>query len=89
LFTLLQVVGTTGFLLLVLLGIWITTRHDQYRTLEWLVLHAAMGVTVLNALIFYGSPRFRDGSAVALMVYAGVALATMARKLSTAGKTSL
>jgi 4-amino-4-deoxy-L-arabinose transferase-like glycosyltransferase len=44
----------------------------KHSTVPWLVLHCAMAATVATALIFWGSPRFRDAAAPILMVYAAL-----------------
>ena len=73
-YVLLQILATGPFLLLVFLGIGICGRNREYWTLPWTLVHAMMSATVLTALIFWGSPRFRDANAPLLMLYAAVGL---------------
>lgn len=73
-YVLLQLVCTTPFLLLVLLGQFRMLRAARWWTPAWLVLHATGLTTAFVALLFWGSPRFRDANASLLMLYAAVAL---------------
>lgn len=72
-YVLLQLVGTTPFLLLVFLGQLRMLRNRQWWTPGWLLVHGAGLATALTALVFWGSPRFRDANASLLMLYAAVA----------------
>ena len=74
----LQLVGYTPFLALYLLALASMLRRREYRTEGWLLMHVAIWGTVLTALIFWGSPRFRDANAVLLMAYAAVGLRQLA-----------
>lgn len=46
----------------------------------WLVIHAALLATVVAAMIFWGSPRFRDANAPLLMLLAAVGWSAAARE---------
>lgn len=61
------------FLLLIVVGLWRGRR--LMRGPGWWLLHVSMLATVLTALIFWGSPRFRDANAPLLMAYAALAFA--------------
>jgi 4-amino-4-deoxy-L-arabinose transferase-like glycosyltransferase len=74
LYVAIQLVGYTPYFLLYLLGLLTLARHSQLRTPAWLTLHTCILVTVLTALIFWGSPRFRDANTVILMPYAAVGI---------------
>lgn len=72
-YVLLQVIGGTPFLLAAYAGLALTLRNRRYWTLPWLTLHTTILASVATALIFWGSPRFRDANAALLMVYASAA----------------
>ncbi len=76
-YTLIQVVGYTPFLLLYLLGFVHCLRARSENPAAWWALHLTVLSTVLTALIFWGSPRFRDANMPLLMVYASVGLTTL------------
>jgi 4-amino-4-deoxy-L-arabinose transferase-like glycosyltransferase len=61
------------FLLLIAVGLWRGRRSMTGP--GWRLLHAAMLATALTALVFWGSPRFRDANAPLLMAYAALAFA--------------
>jgi hypothetical protein len=61
------------FLPLILVGVW--RASGEMRSPGWWVMHSAVFATVLTAMIFWGSPRFRDANAPLLMVYAALAFA--------------
>jgi 4-amino-4-deoxy-L-arabinose transferase-like glycosyltransferase len=73
-FVLLNVVFTTPFLVLILLGQFRMTRGAEFWTPGWLALHGTGLATVAMALLTWGSSRFRDANAPLLMVYAAVAV---------------
>jgi 4-amino-4-deoxy-L-arabinose transferase-like glycosyltransferase len=70
LYVAIQIIGYTPFLLLYLLSLRRLLRNPSYRTPQWYTLHACILATILIALIFWGSPRFRDGNTAILMSYA-------------------
>jgi 4-amino-4-deoxy-L-arabinose transferase-like glycosyltransferase len=72
-FVLMDTIGYTPFLLLILIGAGRCIRGREYRSGPWWVLHVTMLAAIFTALIFWGSPRFRDGNAPALLVYAALA----------------
>jgi len=49
---------------------------NSLRDPKWLLIHGCFAMSVVTALIFWGSPRFRDANAVLLMVYATVGLSS-------------
>jgi 4-amino-4-deoxy-L-arabinose transferase-like glycosyltransferase len=75
-YILIQAAGYTPFLILFVLGGFRSLWDRRSRTISWWVLHLTILATVLTALIFYGSPRFRDAVLPVLMVYASLGLAT-------------
>jgi 4-amino-4-deoxy-L-arabinose transferase-like glycosyltransferase len=78
----LQVVATTPCLVVLLIGLGVTLRGSEYRTGGWLVMHAVTLATLACGLIFWGAPRFRDGSFAPLMLYGGVGVGWLLRKVS-------
>ncbi|MBV9868318.1 MAG: glycosyltransferase family 39 protein [Abitibacteriaceae bacterium] len=68
----LQVVGYTPFLLLYIVGFIHCWRHRRYCTMPWWAVHSTLLATVLMALIFWGSPRFRDANMPILLLYATI-----------------
>jgi 4-amino-4-deoxy-L-arabinose transferase-like glycosyltransferase len=76
----LQLLATTPCLLAVLIGLGVTLAGPQYRTGAWLVVHAITLATLACGLIFWGAPRFRDGSFTPLMLYGGVGVEWLWRK---------
>ena len=70
-FTLLTVIP---FMVLYTLGAIETLRRPEYWTAPWLLLHGVFLATLATALIFWGSPRFRDSITPVLMIYAAVCL---------------
>ncbi len=73
-YVLLQVFGSTPFIMLMLLGQMLTIRSKTYWSPAWLALHAIGLATALTGVIFWGSPRFRDASSPLLMIYAAVTI---------------
>jgi 4-amino-4-deoxy-L-arabinose transferase-like glycosyltransferase len=71
-YVLLNVLGSTPFLVLMARGLRRCAAEPSLRTPPWMLVHGAMAATVLTGLIFWGSPRFRDANAPLLMVYATV-----------------
>lgn len=77
----LRIAGYAPFFLLVLAGAVRCLRHRQYGSASWFVVHGTALATVATAVIFWGSPRFRDANLPLLMAYAVVGLqALFARK---------
>jgi 4-amino-4-deoxy-L-arabinose transferase-like glycosyltransferase len=68
----LQLVGTTPFLVLIVVGLIRCLRRSTRFSGGWLLIHVILLSSVLTALIFWGSPRFRDANTPILMVYAAV-----------------
>ncbi len=67
-----QMVTYTPFLVLLLAAIPALGRGGEARRAEWTAVHAFLAASVLAAVIFWGGPRFRDGNAPLLMVYAAL-----------------
>jgi 4-amino-4-deoxy-L-arabinose transferase-like glycosyltransferase len=78
----LQLIVTTPCLVVLLIGLGVTLRGSEYWTGGWLVMHAVTLATLACGLIFWGAPRFRDGSFSPLMLYGGVGVEWLWRKLS-------
>lgn len=70
----LQLVGYTPFLLLYLLAVARFLRDRAYWNERWALMHGVILATLVMALIFWGSPRFRDANMPVLMAYAAVGL---------------
>ena len=68
----LRVATFAPFLLLCTLGVLRCLRSRAYRAPRWLVVHAGMLATVATAVVFWGSPRFRDANLGFLMLYAAL-----------------
>jgi 4-amino-4-deoxy-L-arabinose transferase-like glycosyltransferase len=69
----LRAAGYLPFLVLVLLGAGRGLRRGGLGAPAWLAVHATLLATVLTALVFWGSPRFRDVNAPLLLLYAALA----------------
>lgn len=69
-----RVLGYMPFLPLILLGLIVCVRRRLHRQSEWMVVHGMLLATLITALIFWGSPRFRDANLPLLMLYAAVGL---------------
>jgi 4-amino-4-deoxy-L-arabinose transferase-like glycosyltransferase len=78
----LQLIVTTPCLVVLLIGLGVTLRGSEYWTGGWLVMHAVTLATLACGLIFWGAPRFRDGSFSPLMLYGGVGVEWLWRKVS-------
>lgn len=81
-YALLDSLGYLPYLVLFALGVKRCFAHLQWRTPEWLVLHGTLLVTILTALVFWGSPRFRDGNVAVLMIYASQGVRDLQTKLA-------
>jgi 4-amino-4-deoxy-L-arabinose transferase-like glycosyltransferase len=73
-----QLVGYTPFLLLYLLAAVQFARNRAYWNQRWALIHGVLLATVLMALIFWGSPRFRDANMPVLMAYAAAGVSALA-----------
>jgi 4-amino-4-deoxy-L-arabinose transferase-like glycosyltransferase len=80
----LRAAGYFPFLVLVLVGAVRGLRRGGLGAPPWLAVHATLLATVLTALVFWGSPRFRDANAPLLMLYAALAFVP-ARSASAGG----
>lgn len=78
-FVLMNIVGYTPFLLLMIVGAVHCWRNRlTYSSPAWWAVHSALlATTVVNALIFYGCGRFLNAAAPLLMVYAALGLAAL------------
>jgi 4-amino-4-deoxy-L-arabinose transferase-like glycosyltransferase len=70
----LNLAGYTPFMLLMGLGILRCLRMRELRSSKWVVIHGVALATLLTALIFWGSPRFRDANLPVLMIYSALGL---------------
>ena len=75
-YVLFQILFTTPFLVLFLIGLGMSLRQRQYWTPGWLLLHGTLLCTLLTGIIFYGSTRFRDANLPVLMAYAALGLSS-------------
>ena len=73
-FVALSVFTCIPFLVLFLQGIRRCVADRSYWTLPWAAVHSVLAAALITAVVFWGSPRFRDGNFPILMLYAGVAL---------------
>jgi 4-amino-4-deoxy-L-arabinose transferase-like glycosyltransferase len=62
-YVLLNVLGFTPFLLLMLLGLTRCARDGSLQTVPWMLIHG---------ILLWGSPRFRDANMPILMLYAAL-----------------
>ena len=69
-----ELFGYTPIGLLFLLAAIQTVRQRQFHSFEWAAVHATIAATVITAIVFYGSARFRDANAAILVLYASVGL---------------
>lgn len=88
LYRVLRMVGYWPFLVLFLLGALACVRLGLW-SLPWLAVHLCIVATLITAVIFWGSARFRDVNLGALMLYATAGLqwlsATSPLRKATAG----
>lgn len=76
----LRIVGYAPFLFLMIFGLGGRLRRRDFWTTNWLVVHGVFLATLATALIFWGSPRFRDANMPFLMIYAALGLAILLRR---------
>jgi 4-amino-4-deoxy-L-arabinose transferase-like glycosyltransferase len=88
-YVLMQLIGATPVILLSLIGLVRCLSSRRFWTAEWVVAHGTIAATVLTALIFWGSPRFRDANLPVLMVYAAVGLQAMLPRKMTVTNTGI
>jgi 4-amino-4-deoxy-L-arabinose transferase-like glycosyltransferase len=77
LYRVLRMAGYWPFLVLFLLGVIVMLRQRLW-SLPWLAIHMCMLATVITAVIFWGSARFRDANVGPLMLYAALGLQMLA-----------
>jgi hypothetical protein len=80
-YVLLQWAGTTPFLILIGVGIVWRMRQRPYGR-QWWLADSLMLACLATGLMFWGAPRFRDGNAPILMLYAALPLAALFRRFS-------
>jgi hypothetical protein len=71
-FYLARAAGYLPFLALMLAGAWRGLRQGWINSPRWWLIHVALAATAVTAVLFWGSPRFRDANTPLLMVYAGL-----------------
>ena len=76
-YVMLQLIGGTPLLILAMVGSIRCLRNRSYWTEGWFIAHGILAATVVTALIFWGSPRFRDANLPVLMAYAAVGMQAM------------
>jgi len=76
LYAFLSIVTYLPFVPLWIVGTRASCRR-QNRTTPWLLMHLSMLATAFTAIVFWGSPRFRDAAAPVAMVYAGYGLSIL------------
>jgi 4-amino-4-deoxy-L-arabinose transferase-like glycosyltransferase len=62
-------------LFLLIVAVFRIAKKEAACSLEWAPIHIAMLTAVVTALIFWGSPRFRDGNIPLVAVYAAIPVA--------------
>lgn len=72
---LIRIVTWVPYLVLILASL----RRVDFRAVGW-ILHMAMIATAITAVVFWGSPRFRDANAPLLMVYASMGWSVLFRE---------
>jgi 4-amino-4-deoxy-L-arabinose transferase-like glycosyltransferase len=70
--------GYLPFLVLMLIGAGACVSRRLWSA-PWLAVHATILATVVTAVVFWGSPRFRDANAPLLMLYAALGFQVAAR----------
>ncbi|MCS6954521.1 MAG: glycosyltransferase family 39 protein [Bryobacteraceae bacterium] len=76
-----QLVGYTPFLVVFLAAGCRWRRTVAGERQLWAPIHAFLLASVATAVLFWGSPRFRDGNAPLLMVYAALGAEVVASRL--------
>jgi len=87
-YVLLDLVTYTPYLLLIIWAAITGIRTRQLLTREWAVIHAAFAATLITAVVFWGSPRFRDANATLLVLYATFGLMQLIGSLEARRKRS-
>lgn len=80
--SLMQAVAYLPVLVLMVFG-WRECARPRRRTPYWGLVHCLTLATVVSALIFYGSDRFRDATLPALILYAALGAAVLRQRFST------
>ncbi|MBB6051595.1 ArnT family glycosyltransferase [Armatimonas rosea] len=75
-----NVIFSTPVLILCIIGIVKSLKTYRLFSTEWLVIHLAMTSTLITAIVFWGDPRFRDGTMIALILYATYGLSAILPK---------
>jgi hypothetical protein len=76
----LQVASYTPFLGLLLAALPALRRQAKQEGWLWVPVHAFLLASVAAAVLFWGGPRFRDGNAPLLMVYAALGAAYLLKR---------
>lgn len=77
---LLSVISYVPVLLLMLVACPVLWRRENLRNERWFVVHASSLATIAVALLFWGSPRFRDANAPMLSCYAAVGVSVIVKR---------
>jgi peptidoglycan/LPS O-acetylase OafA/YrhL len=77
------------FLLLFIPGMLACLWRRDCWTPPWLAVHGTLLATVLTAIVFWGSPRFRDANAPLLMLYAAIGAGLFAPRARASGGSHL
>jgi 4-amino-4-deoxy-L-arabinose transferase-like glycosyltransferase len=80
-----RIVGYAPFLFLIIAGMVMCIRRRDYWSADWLIVHGTLLTTLATALLFWGSPRFRDANMPFLMLYAALGGVTLWRRLNVKG----
>jgi 4-amino-4-deoxy-L-arabinose transferase-like glycosyltransferase len=72
--------GYAPFLLLITIGVGVWVRRRDCWRADWLIVHGVMLATLVTAIIFWGSPRFRDANMPFLMIFAALGVTTLWRQ---------
>ncbi|MGH9574205.1 MAG: ArnT family glycosyltransferase [Candidatus Acidiferrales bacterium] len=86
LYVLLDLLTYTPYLLLIIWAAIMGIRNRGLLTREWAAVHAAFAATLITAVLFWGSPRFRDANAPLLVLYATFGLTQLIGLLESRGR---
>jgi Dolichyl-phosphate-mannose-protein mannosyltransferase len=75
-----NIIFSTPILIFCIIGIVKSLKKPVSSSPNWLIIHLSMAMTLLTAVVFWGDPRFRDGTMIALILYATYGLSCILPK---------